>query len=214
MRQVDETTCGSACLLMLAATGDSRVMQWLETGECEGILPPEVPPGRYANADERIAAAQWRIQRHSVKRGVGPAKWPKSLGTPPWTAARDARFPGVRYLHRAVSDRGARGEQMTSQLVNALRRGYPVLLYTGGDTRGGATTALPRHVVLAVPGSRPRVTTDGDEVISIYEPSSGLVYEVPISELRDRTTPHPALGHWTHIQWLVLPVPASKEGMS
>lgn len=100
---------------------------------------------------------------------------------------------------------------MTSQLVNALRHGLPVLVYTGGDTARGTSTALPRHVVLAVPGSEIR-TMNGEEIVSLFEPSSGLVHEVPVSDLRDRTTPHPAFGNWTHIQWLCLPIPTSTEG--
>lgn len=193
---------------MLAATGDQDLMRWLATGHCEGPLPPEAPSGSFANAEERIAAAQHRIKQRTSRRGLSVAPWPKALGTPPWTAAREARFPAVRYIHRAVDDRAERGVRMTSMLVNALRHGLPVLLYTGGDCRRGAASAMPRHVVLAVPGSQVRRTPDGDEVISVYEPGAGLVHEVRVSDLSDRSEPLPALGHWTHIQWLCLPTPS------
>lgn len=212
VRQVNQTTCGSACLLMLAATGDPRVMEWLETGDVDGTLPPEVPGGEFAGAADRIAVAQLHIKRRSLERGLGVARWPDAFGTPPWTAARDARFSGVRYVHRAVDDRGERGVQMTSLLTNALRNGLPVIVYSGGDRKAGAATALPRHVVLAVPGSQPRVTSSGREVISLYEPSAGLVHEVCVDDLRARTAPMPALGNWSHVQWLCLPVPTRSQG--
>ncbi len=201
---------------MLAATGDPKLMEWLETGQHAGARPPEVPEGYYPDAASRIAAAQRHLKRRTSSQAIGPFGWPDRLGTPPWTAAREARFPGVRYTHRAVDDRGAGGEQMTNLLVNALRAGYPVLVYSGGTTTQGAATALPRHVVLAVPGAEVRITAAGDEVISLYEPSEGLVHEVRASDLRDRTTPMRALGNWSHVQWLCLPVPSrpTTEGNS
>ncbi len=215
-RQVDQTTCGSACLLMLAATGDSRLMEWLETGQYEGARPPEVPAGHYPDAASRIAAAQRQLKHRTGRAALGPIRWPGQFGTPPWTAAREARFPGVRYTHRPVDDRGARGAEMVSLLVNALRAGYPVLVYSGGSIAQGAATAIPRHVVLAVPGSEVRITPEGDEIISLYEPSEGLVHEVRAGDLRDRTTPMRALGNWSHVQWLCLPVPSrpTSQGIS
>lgn len=211
-RQTDPTTCGSASLVMLAATGDPVLATWLETGELpDGLesLPPEIPPGvegRKLTAEERFSLAQHRVKAATCERALGPFPWPSGLGTPPWTAARHARFPGVRYVSQPVDDRGESGEAFVATLLNALRNGLPVLLYTGGTLATGAVTAAPRHVVLAVP-ARPRVDEEGRPVISIYEPSSGKVVEIRADELRDRTRPHPALGNWSNVQWIVRPVP-------
>ena len=219
VRQTDPTTCGSTALLMLAATGDPVLARWLETGSLpEDLrvdrLPPEIPPaalGRNLGASGRIAAAQRHIHARTSADAVGPFAWPRRFGTPPWTAAREARFPGVRYVQRPVDDRGEAGRAMVAQVLNALARGYPVLLFTGGNVGQGVVRALPRHVVLAVPTPTRRVTAAGAEVISVFEPSEGVVHEVVADELRDRTTPHRALGSWTHVQWVALPVPDTTE---
>ncbi len=212
--QADETSCGAAALVMLNATGDGVLAQWLETGELPdlpaGELPPEIPAAATRarlGAAERFRAAQEAVRSAATARTIGPLAWPRSLGTPPWGAARAARFPGVRYASRPVDDRGAAGQEMLALILNALGRGYPVLLYTGGNRGTGLTTALPRHVVLAVPGEG-RVTPQGEPVISIYEPHSGHIFELPASDLVDRTERSRALGGWTHVQWLVLPRPA------
>ncbi|MGM0384874.1 MAG: hypothetical protein ACQERF_02665 [Actinomycetota bacterium] len=215
VRQTDPTTCGSTALLMLAATGDPALARWLEDGTLPeelpiDELPPEVPPSALArdlSAAGRIAAAQHRIKERTNAAGVGPLPWPDRFGTPPWTAAREARFPGVRYVHRPVDDRGEAGRAMVTTVLNALSQGFPVLLFTGGNRGQGLVRALPRHVVLAVPSPARRVTAAGDEVISIFEPSEGMVHEVPAGELVDRTTPHRALGNWTHVQWVAFPTP-------
>ncbi|MDO5495553.1 MAG: hypothetical protein Q4G64_07565 [bacterium] len=214
--QADETSCGAACLVMLAATGDPVLAGWLDSGELPagvglGDLPPEIPAlalGAELDAGGRFAAAQQVVRGLTRSRGLGPLPWPRSLGTAPWAAARVARFPGVRYVSRPVDDRGAAGQEMLSLVLNALRQGLPVLLYTGGDRGTGLATAMPRHVVLAVPGEG-RVTTEGVPVVSIYEPHSGNVFEVPADSLVDRTERSRALGGWTHVQWVVLPQPLS-----
>lgn len=213
VRQTDPTACGSTALLMLAATGDPILVRWLETGVLDvpvDRLPPEIPPAALARdltAAERLAVAQDHIRDRTGTEAVGPFPWPRRYGTPPWTAAREARFPGVRYVHRPVDDRGESGRALVAQVLNALSHGYPVLLFTGGHLGQGAVRALPRHVVLAVPHRVPRVTADGEEVISIFEPGEGFVHEVAACEIVDRETPHRALGNWTHVQWVALPVP-------
>ncbi|MDX5317871.1 MAG: hypothetical protein LPK38_00700, partial [Actinomycetes bacterium] len=115
--------------------------------------------------------------------------------------------PGVRYVHRPVDDRGEAGLAMVTTVLNALSHGCPVLLFTGGNLGQGVVRALPRHVVLAVPSPVRRVTTAGEEVISIFEPGEGIVHEIPAGDLVDRVGPHRALGNWTHVQWLALPTP-------
>lgn len=219
VRQTDGTTCGSTALLMLAATGDPQLAQWLEKGTIPDDvpidrLPPEIPPSALArdlSAAERQRVAQRRLLARTSARALGPCPWPRRLGTPPWTAAREARFPGVRYRHRPVDDRGEGGRILTLQLVNALALGYPVLLFTGGDLTQGLRNAVPRHVVLAVPSRDRRATAQGEEIISIFEPAEGMVHEVVVNELVDRQSPHRALGNWTHVQWVVLPVPESQR---
>lgn len=206
-RQQDATTCGSAVLVMLAATGDPALAEWLETGRLPaGPRPPEVPDDAVADdAGTRFAAAQLHVKARTGRRALGPLPWPSSLGTPPWTAAREARFPGVRYRVRPVDDAAQDAATVLGLVEAANRRGLPVPLYTGGDLRGGVSQAVPRHVVLAVPPP-PGAALAG--TLQVYEPARGSVFTLQTADLLHRSAPHPALGGWSHVVAALLPVPA------
>jgi hypothetical protein len=229
-RQVDGTTCGAAVLGLLAAAGDPRLGLWLVSGRLPaGPRPPELagldlpepadphhpdaptwfrtPDGRVVHASatgQGAAAARWgllqaALHRRSTARAVaGVLPWPRALGTPPWGAARLARFPGVRYRSVLVDDtRTGEVDDLLARVDAALDRGIPVALYSGGDLSGGPGAAVPRHVVLAVGRS-------GDDY-RVYEPGAGAVLPLPRAALRSPSDPVPALGHWTHLAWALLP---------
>lgn len=215
-RQRDETTCGSMVLLMLAATGDPVLAEWLERGTLPpdlDRLPPEIPPDPTAltTTAARLEAAQQRLKNRTRSRALGPAPWPGRLGTVPWTAAREARFPGVRYRSIPMDDASPRAEALLTSVHGATTAGAAVPLYTGGDLSGGVAAAVPRHVVLAVPppaAAEHRGRDDaGHPVLHLYDPASARVYAVPLAHLLARREPHPALGGWTHVCWVLLPVP-------
>lgn len=166
------------------------------------------PDGRAvhgAATGEHASAARWALlqaalHRRSTARAVaGLLSWPRSLGTPPWGAARVARFPGVAYRSVLVDDtRTDEVDDLLARVDAALDHGVPVPLYAGGDTRDGLAAALPRHVVLAVGREE-----DGYRV---YEPGAGAVLLVSREALRHPSGPVPALGRWTHLTWALLPV--------
>jgi hypothetical protein len=200
-RQTDQTSCGSAVLVMLAAAGDPLLALWLVTGElCAGYLPPQAyDTGPESGVVRRFGAAQYAMKRSSVRGALLGLPWPAAFGTPPWGAARVAGFPGVSYRSLLVDD--TRHDEITAVLDRAgraLDRGIPVPLYVGGDLTGGIAAAVPRHVVLLT-------GRDGD-VVSVYEPSEGRLHEVPLSTLVHPDGPAPALGGWWHVCWAVLPV--------
>lgn len=167
------------------------------------------PDGRAAHAAataDEAAAARWgllqaALHRRSTARALaGLLPWPRALGTPPWGAARLARFPGVAYRSVLVDDtRTAEVGDLLARVDDALDRGVPVPLYSGGDTGGGLAAAVPRHVVLAVGRS--------DGGYRVYEPGAGAVLGVSRETLRHPDGPVAALGHWTHLTWALLPVP-------
>lgn len=183
--QVDGTTCGAAVLLMLRASGDETLAAELDAN-----------PGM-------IDSYQREIHADVCRGALGPLSWPRAYGSPPWSLAREARYPGVDYEARAVDDASEHGRAILNAVWHANRHGIPVPLYTGGNLREGLSRAVPRHVVLAVPPAEPV----SEASLLIYEPSSGLLHEVPLTDLFARTGPHPALGGWTHIVWAILPRP-------
>ncbi len=191
-RQHDPTTCGSTALLLLAAAGDPVLARWLQDGTLPPGLridevPPEIPLRELAvshSAADRIRLAQQHVKRRTDAHAIGSLPWP--------------------------GRRGASGRVLVNQVTNAVHRGFPVLLFTGGSLAHGLPTAVPRHVVLALPPTAlPWIgPTDRPELLRIFEPSFGRVHEIPPTDLADRTTPALALGGWTHVQWLGLPIPS------
>ncbi len=209
-RQTDGTTCGSAVLAMLAATGDPVLALWLATGRLlPGYLPPELRAmaGVHVTAPDagaRLSALQRALKRSSTHRALGPLPWPAALGTPPWGAARTARFPGVRWTHVLVDDTDpGLVDAVHDGADAALAAGIPVPLFSGGDLGGGPAAAVPRHVVLLVPAG-PDATG-----YAVYEPGQGRVHRVSRDRLARPAGPHPALGGWSHVCWAVLPHPVA-----
>ncbi|MDO8121378.1 hypothetical protein Q6346_08645 [Isoptericola sp. b490] len=202
MRQVDATACGSAVLAMLAAAGDPTLAAWLTVGWVGSARPAEL-----SNADDRSLEALSRrepseraqvlqrvIKRRSVAHGLGLLGWPGAWGTPPWGAARVARYPGVRWTHRVVDDTDAEQlRDLWSLVAGWVQVGVPIPLYAGGDSSGGWAEAVPRHVVLAVGGT--------DRGLEVFEPSTGRLLELA----RDGEGRREALGGWGHLDWVLLP---------
>lgn len=208
-RQTDPTTCGSASLTMLAAAGDPLLALWLGTGWLPPVgRPPELAGAgeerlgslAHAPAELRFAALQRVVKHRTNDRSVLGLPWPARLGTPPWGAAREARYPGVRYVHRMLDDTDRADLAAVLDAVrDAVGRGVPVPLYAGGDTARGWATALPRHVVLAVGA------TAG--ALVVWEPSAGRLASLRTADLvAGRAAPAAALGGWNHLMWAVLPV--------
>jgi len=206
-RQVDGTTCGSAVLTMLAATGDPSLAYWLLTGRLAGHRPPELQtaPARAlvalaaASPARRFAAVQRLLKRRSTAGALLGLPWPGAFGTPPWGAARVARFPGVRYRHRLLDDTQPVDLVAALAVVEAAARaGIPVPLYSGGDTTQGWRAAVPRHVVL--------VHGADDAGLRVFEPGAGRSV---VANARALTSgdPQPALGGWAHPVWVLLPEP-------
>lgn len=205
-RQATERTCGPAVLSMLAAQGDPLLALWLASGR---LVTPERPPElagapddvlrrlRHAPARTRFAALHRVVHRRATVRGLGGLPWPEALGTPPWALARSARYLGVLFGHTVVDDTDPQGlDAVLARAGAALDAGVPVPLFTGGDTTRGWTTAVPRHVVLAV------AARDGG--LDVWEPARGVVVHADAQVLRGGRA-HPAFGGWQHLTWAVLP---------
>ncbi len=148
----------------------------------------------------RWAALQHALHRESTRRAVaGVLPWPRTLGTPPWGAARTARFPGVRYRAVLVDDtRTDEVRDLLARVDDTLDHGVPVPLYSGGDLGDGPSAAMPRHVVLVTAR-----TADG---YLVYEPGAGRVLPLARAAVLHAVGPQAALGRWTHVAGAILPV--------
>ena len=205
-RQHDGSSCGAAVLAMVAALGDPALENWLITGSVGAPRPPELrdaTPGQLEvlaglPIERRVVVLQRVLKRRATSIAGAGMPWPGALGTPPWGLARTARFPGVTYRQHPVDDDDASHlRQVLDRIDAASSRGIPVPLYTGGDTTRGLAAAVPRHVVLVV-GSAPGG-------LRIWEPGEGRTHTVSRAGL-NRREPLRALGRWSRVVWVVLPV--------
>ncbi|NLW13948.1 MAG: hypothetical protein GX037_05355 [Trueperella sp.] len=178
-QQSTRETCGAMALLVSRALTDAVFAE------------------RVAN--EGIAVVEHALFAELRRGALGPVGWPHRYGTPPWTLAK-AMGP---YLQTPVDTTTERGKAIIQWIYHATGMGMPVPLYTGGDLAGGLKRAVPRHVVLAMPGGG--LTPEGIPELAIYNPGTGYVYRVPIFAMAERRKPLSAFGHWTHLVWAVLP---------
>lgn len=205
-RQVDGTTCGPASMAMMVMIGDPFVTAWLMTGRrFAGHLPPEARQADIQYPDARTIEQRWHaLQRviHSAVNvhGLGPVPWPRSLGTPPWRVDDHSRFSGLRFRGAMLDDTDE--HTMRAAIAHAsaaLRDGIPVPLYTGGDSTGGLSAVVPRHVVL--------LTALTDNGFTVYEPGAARALPLPFTRVLGGGPREPALGNWSRMCWMVLPRP-------
>lgn len=204
-RQIDSTTCGAASMAMMLMVGDPFVGLWLASGTTYArYLPPEVERirhrGALRNVEARWGALQRSIHAETVRRGLLMIlPWPRRLGTPPWRVNNHTRFVGLRFQGAIVDDTDdADIDALIAHASAALSDGIPVPLYASGDSDKGLDAVIPRHVVLLThrfPGG-----------FFAYEPSSGQLHELSDVRIREGGVALAALGNWTHVSWMVLPV--------
>ena len=205
-RQHNGSSCGAAVLAMVATLGDPVLEDWLLTGAVGAPRPPELRDATRGQLEilaalpieNRADALQRVLKRRATSITGAGFPWPGPFGTPPWGLARTARFPGVTYRQHPVDDADTRHlREVIARIDAASTRGVPVPLYTGGDTTRGLASAVPRHVVLVV-GSAPGG-------LRIWEPGEGRCHTVSRADL-SRREPNRALGGWSRVVWVVLPV--------
>lgn len=208
--QMDQRTCGAAVLSMVSLMSDPLLSLWLMTGRIlAGHVPRELtrrgPDVDGAHTVEERWHTLQRARYHEViRRALIVAPWPPSLGTPPWRIGAVARCAGVRWRVTLVDDTDP-GEMsaMVTHASAALKDGIPVMVYSGGDLKRGVSKAVPRHVVLLTAR-----TKDG---FVVYEPGSGARHLLRDADFVRGSTPHPALGNWSRINFMVLPSPRPRH---
>ena len=137
------------------------------------------------------------LHRRATRGALGVLDWPRGLGTPPWALARTARYLDVRYRAVVADDTDpTHQDDLVARVVDAVGRGVPVPLYSGGDLTRGPAAAVPRHVALAVGGDA--------TALDVYDPATGRVGAVAATALATGDL-GVALGGWDHLVWVVLP---------
>jgi hypothetical protein len=153
--QVDNTTCGSASILMARAMADPLYALYLTTGD--STSPAEAAPVKF---QARLAAEEQRI--HSASNEI----WPQSLGTSPWGLTNELNrytvATGTQYGWRPVVGTSAGQNPALREAITAGGNGRPVPVLIGDW--------LPRHYVLMVG----QVGTD----LLFYDPSEAAVVQV------------------------------------
>lgn len=163
LTQFDGTTCGTMNLLVHHAMRDPVYALQLSNVE-----PPRSPLDEQRIVQDRLVDEQKRIHGES---NDGPLffNWPQGLGTSPGGASDwlSDHSGGTRYdWHRSVATTADTGNQIMST-VNSAGAGAPSMLLVGNS--------YPDHYVMVV-GETP-----GGAMV--YNPATGQVVEVPISDL-------------------------------
>ncbi|QIG45566.1 hypothetical protein G5V58_24985 [Nocardioides anomalus] len=183
--QPDQTTCGSASLVMSRMINDPAYAMKVLDG-----YDPATGQTTGGDAQSRFGAEALAMHHqtngwHSRDGELNPA-WPEGWGTHPHDAAREmsaaggSGVPGTTYGWHLVGDRGSSYDQ----IAQAVRAGHTVPVYVGDWA--------PRHVVLA--------TASDAGSITFYEPGGGQSVTVTREQwLADRES----LGGW-HEPWFVV----------
>jgi len=187
LRQLSDTTCGPTCAIVLRVLLDPAYALWLTTGD---HLEPE-RSGDGLPFEQRFRSQQQAVHDAVTRRALGPAPWPKALGSPPWALAGFLnRFTGLTGGHfgwvPVDSDNPVHLGRCLAAVLRGVEAGVPVPVYIGRH--------VDRHVVLAV-GARP-------DAVVVYDPAAGAIVEVPLS---DWAAGQVGIAGWDHLESVVVP---------
>lgn len=144
--QPDQRSCGAAVLVVAEALRNERYARRLVAGGTPRF-------------DAEVLAMHRRVTGPADVAGHAQLPWPRSLGTPPWSVARQlGARTGTEYVVRPLLP--WQREEGVAAVRAAVLAGHPVPLYVG-------SRRLPRHVVLVLPGS----TAGGG--LTAYDPAVG-----------------------------------------
>jgi hypothetical protein len=185
--QSDETTCGSASIVVIHALADPLYALRLSTGA--GTFAE-----RLAGELQRVhdATTDGQLPGIPATRWNRASAWPQGLGTPPWGMTSYLNslraITGTKYRSRLIDDyAGGTAGPVLSYVERAVDAGTPVPIYTGDG--------VPRHVLV--------VLGHEDETLLLYEPSSGRVVPVAEHDFTDGTMQE--AGGWPHVSFVLTP---------
>jgi hypothetical protein len=170
LRQQSAAHGGAAAVILMRVLLDPAFALWLTTGirleddRGEDGLPFE----------QRFRAQQDAVAAAVNRRAVGPAPWPRFLGSPPWALAR--------FINRFTTLTGGRFSWVP--LVDARWQRRAAAL---DAVAAAASAGLPVPLVLEGSGDRAMMLAvwapDPMGALRCYDPAAGLVVDVARSEL-------------------------------
>lgn len=181
--QPDARSCGAAALVVARAAVDEGYAELLVRGRHPGtgLAMSGSPAERFH--DETLSMHR-RVTGLADVAGRLQPPWPRALGTPPWSVARQLSSRATPYVVRQAVLRRA---HVLDALLPALDRGRPVALYVGDRW-------LPRHVVLALGAD--------DGALHCYDPAAGGPRVVDREAFESGPLP---FGRWTRPWFVVRP---------
>ena len=185
--QPDQTTCGSAALVMARVIADPAYAAYLVNGPINGPVNSTVN-GRSGSIKDRFrteALAMHRRTNHLLDaRGRPQLPWPQALGTLPTSVARQLTSDtGTTYEARLVLPHQRAGA--FDRVCAAVATGRTVPVFVGNRLNA-------RHIVLAI-GTAPHG-------LLIYDPARGR--NSPITR-EDFVHARLALAGW-RVPWVVV----------
>ena len=161
--QPDDTTCGSATLVMSRMMNDPAYAMWIITGY-DPVTGTQTGDDSGADQDQRFgdAALDMHDKTNSWwQNGQPQVWWPEAWGTTPGAVVNEMNHgqsgvPGAGYDMQYVDpgDRAATYDQISA----ASENGHTVPIFVGSDR-------VPQHVVL--------VTGSTGDSITVYDPYAG-----------------------------------------
>ena len=161
--QPDPTTCGSSVLVVAHMFSDPSYATFIANG------PSSAAGTNSGSVQDRFRQAA--LAMHRLTSGMRPASggfqlpWPSSLGTQPWSLAREmTTLTGRTYQVQPIWP-GQRARAF-SRAASLADTGTLVPLFVGSRW-------VPRHVVLVLPSQ----DLPSDRLL-IYDPASGRRYPI------------------------------------
>lgn len=171
MRQPDQRSCGPSTLVAARMLLEPSYAEEIRVGGEDRFGSDVLSTHRRATA----AVVAGRLQ----------VPWPRALGTPPWSLARELSrlsgpaLPATPYRWRVARLQPAAAFERVAHAVEAER---PVALYVGNRW-------LPRHVVLAVGRA-------AEDALWVYDPARGARVQVTRAAVSSRCL---TFGRWDRL---------------
>lgn len=118
VKQSTQETCGATALLAALMLTYPGLREDLE------------------DSPDRLEELELDLYEDLRSDAIAGRSWPSTLGTPPWTLARELSDDVIRYWHTPIDDSSDSGWNALQWAYHATTQGHPVPLYVGDSLAG------------------------------------------------------------------------------